>query len=106
MDEAHQRRRGNLVFDVLSFCAALMFIVILAYNGIRGSVSPDQIAYMEMFPFLLYVSILLVATNAILLTSSHPPRLISYQDNILARLLYWPLLLGALLVITLFTLVW
>ncbi len=106
MDEDHQRRRGNLVFDVLGFCAALMFIVILAHNGIRGSVSPDQIAYMEMFPFLLYISILLVAMNAILLTSSHPPRLISYRDNIVARLLYWPLLLGALLVITLFTLVW
>lgn len=106
MDEGHQRRRGNLVFDVLSFCAALMFIVILAHNGIRNSVSPDQIAYMEMFPFLLYVSILIVAMNAILLTSSKPPNLIAYQDNIVARLLYWPLILGALLVITLLALVW
>ena len=106
MDEDHQRRRGNLVFDVLGFCAALMFIVILAHNGIRNSVSPDQIAYLEMFPFLLYVAILLVALNAILLTSPNPPKLIAYQDNIMGRLLYWPLLLGALLVLTLFTLVW
>ncbi len=106
MDEEHQRRRGNSVFDVLGYCAALMFIVILAHNGIRGSVSPDQIAYLEMFPFLLYTAILLVAMNAILLASATPPRLLAYQDNIVARLLYWPLLLGALLVMTLLTLVW
>ncbi len=106
MDEEHQRRRGISVFDVLGYCAALMFIVILAHTGIRGSVSPDQIAYLEMFPFLLYTAILLVAMNAILLASAAPPRVLAYQDNIVARLLYWPLLLGALLVITLFTLVW
>ncbi len=105
MDETHQRRRGNLVFEVLRFCAALLFVVILAHNGIRSAVTPDQIAYLEMFPFLLYAALLLVAWNAILLTSPQPPRAIAYQDNIVASLLYWPLLLGALLLVTLFNLV-
>jgi hypothetical protein len=100
-DETRQLRLGNLASYDLQFCAVLMFVVVLAHNGIRSSVSPQQIAYLEVFPFLLYVTILLVSLNSIMLAAPSPPRLIAYRDNIIAGLLFWPLLLGALLLLTL-----
>jgi hypothetical protein len=49
---------------------------------------------------LLYVGILLASLNAILLAL--PVRLgwLEYRNNILPDLLYWPLILGLLLVVT------
>jgi hypothetical protein len=100
-DHARQERLGNHPFDVLWFCTALLFVVILSHNGIRGAVSPQQIAYLEIFPFTLYVAILLVALNTMLLALPSVPRLVAYRDNLLPRLLYGPLLCGCLLLLTL-----
>ncbi len=103
-DEARLERLGSSTLESLTFYGALLFAVILSHNAIRASISPAQIAYLEVFPFVLYAVILLVALNALLLAGSSPPRLIAYRDNQLPRLLYWPLVMGLLLVIRLVTL--
>lgn len=103
-DDTRLERLGSSTLESLTFYGALLFAVILSHNAIRTSISRQQVAYLEVFPFVLYIVILLVALNALLLALPSPPRLIAYRDNQLPRLLYWPLVTGLLLVITLVTL--
>lgn len=99
-DTATRTRFGISTFGVLGTCSGLLFAVILKDNQIRSTVSTGEIVYVEILPFLLYGSILLVAANALLLDAPIRLRLVDYRNNLLPDLLFWPLLLGALLVLT------
>jgi hypothetical protein len=102
-DTRWRQHLGSGAYRLIEYAAVLMFAVILEHNQIRSSIASQQIAYVEFIPLLLYVAILLVSLNAILFDSSTHLGWIEYQDNLLPKLLYWPLLLGALLTITLTT---
>jgi hypothetical protein len=99
-DAAKKSRVGISTFGVLGTCSGLFFAVILKDTQIRQSVSTGEIVYAEALSFLLYGAILLVAVNALLLDSPLRLAFIDYRDNLLPDLLYWPVLLGALLALT------
>ena len=86
---------------VLSFCAALFFVVIIAHVNLRTSLAAQGIIYLELFYFVMYVAILWVAINAILIASPVTLGLIRYKDNFIARLLYWPVVIGVVLAVSL-----
>jgi hypothetical protein len=102
-DEESKSRFGISTFGVLGSAGTLLFAVILKHAQLRGAIAPDQIVYLETLPVLLYVAILLVALNAILLAAplGRKLALLRYRNNLAPPLLYWPALLGALLVVTL-----
>lgn len=97
-------RFGVTTFGVLATSGTLLFTVLTKHNQIRSEVTPGQIVYIEVLPFLLYVTILLAVTNAILLLAAPADRLgfIFYADNLLPDVIYWPALLGSLWLVTLF----
>ncbi|HEU5430869.1 MAG TPA: hypothetical protein VFU81_04350, partial [Thermomicrobiales bacterium] len=103
-DEASKSRFGISTFGILGSSGTLLFAVILKHAQLRGAIGPDQIVYLETLPGLLYVGILLVALNAILLVD--PPErtlaFLRYRNNLAPALLFWPALLGVLLIVTLF----
>ena len=86
---------------VLSFCAGLFFVVVISHINLRGNLATQGIIYLESFYFVLYAAILIVALNSILVAQGVQYALISYRDNFIPRLFYWPILLGILFVITL-----
>lgn len=102
-DMDRRSRYGITMFGVLASSGTLLFTVLTKHNQIRSEVPPGQIVYIEVLPILLYVTILLAVANAILLLAPPPGRfkLISYKDNLLPTVIYWPVLLGTLLVVTL-----
>lgn len=85
---------------VLGFCAALFFVVIVAHTSLRDSLAAQRIVYLEYFYFVLYVAILGVAVNSIYIASPTAARWIRHEDNLAARLLFWPLVTVSLLWIT------
>jgi len=100
-DESLSSRFGLNATGVLTATGGLLFAVILKHNQIRSAVVSQQIVYLEMLPFVLYGLIVLVAVNAIALAWPRDVKFFAYKDNILPVLLYWPLLLGAVLLVTL-----
>jgi len=98
-------RRGFLFgFDtanVLAFTAALFFVLILGHIDLRSKLNAQTIIYLEYFFFVMYATILAVSVNAIMFVSHSRLHLIQFQDNLVPKLLYWPLFLGVLLAITL-----
>ena len=92
---------GFNVSGVLGFCAALFFVVILAHTSLRQSLASPTLVYLEYYYFVMYAAFLGVSINAIVVASDLPHRIVRVGDNLVARLLFWPLLSLALLFTTL-----
>ena len=99
-DAELQQRFGLNTAGVVGASSGLLFAVILKHSQIRSVIGSRQIAYLEVLPFALYATILLVALNAILLASPLHVKLVEYKKNVLPVLAYWPFLLGVLLLVT------
>ena len=76
-------------------------MVIIAHVNQRTSLSAQGVIYLELFYFVMYGAILSVAINAILIASPVTVRLIDYRKNFIARVLYWPVVTGVLLALSL-----
>ena len=87
---------------VLGYCAALFFVLIVSHVHLRESVASHGIIYLEYFYFVMYMAILTVSANSILFASDEGLSFIHYKDNIIIKLLYWPVVMLLLLSITLF----
>lgn len=87
--------------DVLGYCSALFFVLILAHASLRDKIPVDDIIYLEYFYFIMYLAILAVSLNSIAFASSINFPLIDAKDNLYVKVLYWPIVMGILLLITL-----
>lgn len=97
---------ARLGFNTSGFiggCSALFFVVLLAHIQLREQFAGSGIVYIEYFYILMYC-LLVAATVNTYLFSVQPKRwcgLILYEDNILVKIAYWPVVLGGLILITL-----
>lgn len=92
---------GFSTSSVLGYCAALFFVLIVSHVHLRNTLSSHGIIYMEYFYFVMYLVILGVSTDSLLFASQQHIAFIDFRDNLIVKLLYWPLLAGLLFVATL-----
>ena len=84
---------------IISACSAFFFVVAFYQIDLRTKLQVAEIIYLEYFFFVVYIAILAVAINSILFaTSKHP--IIQFRDNFLSKVLFWPVTLAVLVVIT------
>jgi hypothetical protein len=86
---------------VLGYCSALFFVLIVAHSSLRNRIPVDNIIYLEYYYFILYLAILAVSLNSIAFASNTDIPFIDAKDNLYVKVLYWPVLMGVLLLITL-----
>lgn len=94
------------VVTALNYAAALFFVIAVTHTALRDSIAAVEITYMEYLFILLYLAIIGVAVNTFFVVRT--PRIlqfIRFRDNFMVKLLYWPVMIGLLLVATLFTFV-
>jgi hypothetical protein len=75
----------------------------LAHIQLRGQFAGNGIVYIEYFYILMYVLLVLATANTYIF-AIQPKRgcgFILYQDNIVIKAGYWPVVLGSLVLITL-----
>lgn len=90
--------------DFLNGSSALLFTVLLAHYSLRENLDVNEIVYMEYFYFFMYIVIfLLLVLNHIKAMEIRFLKPLTNNDFLLCRLLYWPLLLVSLIVITVIT---
>jgi hypothetical protein len=87
---------------VLFTCAAYVFAVLIAQNGLRNEIRWPSLVYLEGLHVLTYLVIVAVALNSVLLVAK-PELGLFKHGNAWARILYWPVITGAMLGITVFT---
>ncbi len=91
--------------DVIMGCAALFFVVILDHISLRDSLAVSGVVYIESFYFIAYLAILLISLNAVIYSGTNPPAFITYRDNLYAKVLFWPVVLGLMYIVTMIKLV-
>ncbi len=85
---------------VLGYCTSILFTLILAHSSLRARISISEIIYLEYFYFVMYLAILVVALNSIFFASNRRIPFIDAKDNMYMKVLYWPVITGIMLLIT------
>jgi hypothetical protein len=96
-----QDRIGLTIFELVVAAGGLLFAVILDHNAIRGVVESQDLTYLEWFPLIIDVFIVLVVLTAVLRVKRWRIPVIGYSGDLLPVHAYWPALIGSLLVVTL-----
>lgn len=102
-DSAKAERHGFNTAMVLGACSALFFVILLAHIQIRAQFSGTTVVYLETYFYLTYALLIGTTVNTYLF-SEEPTRfssLLHYRDNLLPKLLYWPLVLSYSVAVTL-----
>jgi hypothetical protein len=92
-------RPGGVIFT----CAAFCFAVLLAQNSLRSELQAGGLIYFESLYILTYFVILAVAINSVLVVAFPDSKLFRDYNNFWAKIVYWPAILLALVVITVLT---
>lgn len=93
------------IISTLSFTAALFFVITVAHTALRDSIAAVGITYLENLYLLLYGIIILATLNAFLLVRAQIA-VLEFRNNLLSKLLYWPLISTVMLLATLATFVY
>jgi len=92
---------GFSAMQILSSSGGLFFVLIISHNNLRSTSEIPKVIYLENFYFILYFAIVFIAINALLFITNKEISFIHYRENLLPKLLYWPILLGTSLIVTL-----
>lgn len=87
----------------LSIAGTLLFVAVFSHIGARQKIAAQKIIYLEYFYIVMYFALLWVAVNSILYERWPESSFIQYEQNLLPKILFWPMTLGALWLVTLFT---
>lgn len=85
---------------VLNICVAMFFVIAFSHIDIRRRIAAEQIFYLEYFYFILYISMLWISINSVLFAMGKNITFIQYRENLLSKLLFWPVLLSLLFAVT------
>lgn len=94
-------RSGFSSFGVVESSAAFFFVLLLAHIDLRKTVNTPIITYMESYYFIMYFLLAVVVFNVVMFTRKDNFLFFEYKDNLIIKLLFWPLFLGMCLIITL-----
>lgn len=99
-------RKGEAYDEIvttLTYSASLFFVLVVAHTGLRDTTAAVGLTYLEHLYVLLHVAIVGVAINTYLAVKMPTMPVISYRNNIVVKLLYWPTIAGIMLISTLYT---
>lgn len=97
----HEPGQNHESINALNFAAALFFVVAVIHTALRDRIAAIGITYLELVYILLYLDIIAVAANLFALARFPDWAIIRYRDNLIPKVLYWPVFAGVMLVSTL-----
>lgn len=86
--------------NVITGASAIFFGTIVAHLKFREKIPPQEVAYFEIFFLIMYIFIAFVLTVSILNLFNARIKLVRYKDNLISQILYWPVLLLTICVVT------
>ncbi len=100
--ETSLRFFGFDVSTLIASSSALFFLLLIMHVQLRDELSTNSIVYMEYFYLVSYITILMITVNSILFSWDPPIKFVEFKDNLIPKLLYWPVLLMWFFVLTVF----
>ncbi|MFT7054179.1 MAG: hypothetical protein ACJAU1_001738 [Psychromonas sp.] len=93
---------GFSVSQFIGGASALFFVILLAHIQLREQFSSSTIVYLERFYILMYCYLVLVTANVYCFVIRAPKFMsfLWYEENLIIKLLYWPVLILAMILIS------
>ena len=90
------------LYQVVGLVSTVLFAIVVgqqSYDGSLPDLSKEQSTFIDYVYFIAYFYAFLIAVNGMLYYSTHAfVSFIQYKENLLVRLLYWPILLFFVLI--------
>lgn len=104
-DEKQASIFGINTSGVIGVCSGLFFVILVSQVQIREEFAASSTVYVEFFYPLMYISLLGISVNSYLFSNTKKDKnsllkWIDYEDNIIPKLIYWPVLLGSATIIS------
>lgn len=99
-DKQFARRVSLSTTQLFTALGGIVFAIILMNNSLRSNFPGQPFLYLEYFYMITYVIIILIACNAYLITAKTRVHQ-ALDKNLLPQILFWPLILTSLILITL-----
>jgi hypothetical protein len=93
-------RSSGVVFSTLSYGSTIYFVISIFHVGLRNSEGIDGLTYLESYYIIMHAMVMLVSMNGLLLMLNKGPRWIFFKENIVPRMLYWPMITSGLMIMT------
>lgn len=93
--------RSSLATEIIKLTSSIFFATAIAHQTFQRSLQSPVITYFEYFYFLIYGIILFTAINGMLYAYERGGTIINSHNNLIARLIYWPVTLLLCLGLTL-----
>ena len=103
-DSVRKERMGFNVNAIIGVISALFFVVMLSHIHIREQFPSEGVVYIEYFFLIMYLSMIMSIINSFVFSASKRINLISFCDNLIVKLLYWPIILLLMTLVTYFIL--
>ncbi|NNE17178.1 MAG: hypothetical protein HKN10_01755 [Myxococcales bacterium] len=87
-------RAGLTTMNVIQSSAGFLFILILAHVNERARIETPEIAYIELFYFSMYLYITVQTLALAAMFRGVDWKLFEWEDNLILKLSFWPLLLA------------
>lgn len=88
------------VSGFVSSIAGILFAALVSHLTFRGKIPSTEIVYLETYYLVLYILMIVILILSISDMYKIKPSWFYYQHNKLAKLLYWPVLLSCLVIIS------
>jgi hypothetical protein len=89
--------------NLLAPLGVLFIGLLLAHIGLRKAVPASGILYIEYYYLVMYIAVLAVVAGYFLFHANKNLFFIQYREGLVAKLLFWPLILGSFFGMTLWT---
>lgn len=90
-------------FSILSYLAAIFFVLVVSHVGLRSELGINTLVYGEKFYLFMYALVLYICADAMLQEAKWEWKILSYNNNMLPKIFYWPLLLAVAFANTVWT---
>lgn len=94
-------KSGVSMMGAVQSCAGFFFVLLVAHIDLRRRLNTPSLTYIETFYLTMYVIMALLAINVVAFTKGKESKFLHYQDNLLVKVSYWPVLLFTWMIITL-----
>lgn len=89
------------IVTALSYTAALFFVIAVMHTALRDDAAAIGLTYLEYLYLLLYVMVVFVAVNTFMVVKRPNHPLVQFQQNLLSKLLFWPVVATVMIIATL-----
>ena len=100
------KREGEVkeggALNIIQAAGGFFFVLLLSHIQLRNNIETPGLIYLETFYFVLYFMLAIMSTAVMLFLKTNDYPILEYKHNLIFKISYWPILLLAIYIITLF----